>query len=65
MYAPSPPRQIPRWCKILLGNKSVSDSDDPSLAFHLRELEAEFDCLLVKVYILIDPLMCLHIASVL
>lgn len=25
MHAPSPPREIPRWCKILLGDNSVPD----------------------------------------
>ena len=33
MYAPSPPRQIPCWCKNLLGNKSVSDSDKKQAKF--------------------------------
>ena len=27
MYAPSSSRQLPHWCKIILGNKTASHSD--------------------------------------
>ena len=30
MHAPTSPQQIPRMCKIVLGNKAFSDSDSDS-----------------------------------
>ena len=35
MYAPYSPRQIPHWCKIVVDNKSVSDSDTKMLQWLL------------------------------
>ena len=35
MHAPTSPQQIPRMCKIVLGNKAFSDSDSDYRNIHV------------------------------
>ena len=44
MHAPKSPQQIPRMCKIVLGNKSFSDSDsDDAIIYLLQEAYSSLD----------------------